>query len=78
MAIYPLFQVNMGMHGLACTGLCCQGYMADQCDEYLVYIDQITTTPELWAKLQAIFKSKVAVGIVNIRQEFFQTFARQR
>ena len=37
-------------------------------DEYLVYIDQITTTPELWAKLQAIFESKAAVGIVNIRQ----------
>ena len=44
-------------------------------DEYLVYIDQITTTPELWAKLQAIFESKAAVGIVNICWEFFRTFA---
>ena len=35
-------------------------------DEYLVYVDQITTTLELWAKLQAIFESKVAVGVVNI------------
>ena len=33
MAIYPLSWVNMALHGLACpcTGLCCQGYMADQC-----------------------------------------------
>ena len=33
MAIYPLSQVNMALHGLGCpcTGLCCQGYMADQC-----------------------------------------------
>ena len=45
-------------------------------DEYLVYIDQITTTPELWAKLQAIFESKAAVGIVNICREFFRTFAK--
>ena len=45
-------------------------------DEYLVYIDQITTTPELWAKLQAIFESKAAVSIVNICREFFQTFAK--
>ena len=44
-------------------------------DEYLVNIDQITTTPELWAKLQAIFESKAAVGIVNIHREFFRTFA---
>ena len=44
-------------------------------DEYLFYIDQITTTPELWAKLQAIFENKAAVGIVNIRWEFFWTFA---
>ena len=33
MAIYPLSQVNMALHGLGCpcTGLCCQGYIADQC-----------------------------------------------
>ena len=33
MAIYPLSWVNMALHGLGCpcTGLCCQGYMADQC-----------------------------------------------
>ena len=27
-------------------------------DEYLVYIDQTTTTPELWAKLKAILSPK--------------------
>ena len=33
MAIYPLSRVNMALDGLGCpcTGLCCQGYMADQC-----------------------------------------------
>ena len=33
MAIYPLSWVNMALDGLGCpcTGLCCQGYLADQC-----------------------------------------------
>ena len=37
-------------------------------DEYLFYIYQITTISELLAKLQAIFKSKVALAL--------STFAR--
>ena len=45
-------------------------------DEYLVYIDQNTTTPELWTRLQGIFQSKAAVGIVNLCWEFFRTFAK--
>ena len=40
-------------------------------DEYLVYIDQTMTVSELWTRLQSIFKSKAAVGVVNLRQEFF-------
>ena len=36
-------------------------------DAYLVYIDQNTTTPELWTRLQGIFQSKAANGIVNLR-----------
>ena len=55
------------------TPPCSDNHM--QAHEYLVYIDQITTTPELWAKLQAIFESKVAVNTVNICWEFFWTFA---
>jgi gag-polypeptide of LTR copia-type len=44
-------------------------------DEYLVYIDQIMTAPNIWTRLQGIFESRAAVGIVNIRREFFRTFA---
>ena len=44
-------------------------------DEYLVYIDQTTTAPELQAGLQAIFQSKVAIGMVNLHRAFFRTFA---
>ena len=43
-------------------------------DEYLVYIDQTMTVSELWTRLQSIFKSKAAVGVVNLHQEFFRTF----
>ena len=39
-------------------------------DEYLVYIDQNTTTPELGTRLQGIFQSKAAIGIVNLCREF--------
>ena len=35
-------------------------------DKYLVYVDQNTNTPELWRMLRSIFKSKAAVGTVNI------------
>ena len=39
-------------------------------DEYLVYIDQNTTTSKLWTRLQGIFQSKAAIGIVNLHREF--------
>ena len=45
-------------------------------DEYLVYLDQTMTAREIWMRLQGIFESKAAVGIVNIRREFFRTFAK--
>ena len=45
-------------------------------DKYLVYIDQTMTAREIWTRLQGIFESKAAVGIVNIRHEFFRTFAK--
>ena len=45
-------------------------------DEYLVYIDQITTTTELWVKVQAIFEYKATISIVNLCWEFFWTFAK--
>ena len=44
-------------------------------DEYLVYIDHNTTAAKLWTRLQGIFESRAAIGIVNIRQEFFWTIA---
>ena len=44
-------------------------------DEYLVYIDQTMTAPDIWTRLQGIFKSRAAIGVVNIRREFFRTFA---
>jgi gag-polypeptide of LTR copia-type len=43
-------------------------------DEYLVYINQ-TMAPDIWTRLQGIFESRAAVGIVNIRREFVRTFA---
>ena len=43
-------------------------------DEYLVYIDQTMTVSELWTGLQSIFESKAAIGVVNLRREFFRTF----
>ena len=43
--------------------------------EYLVYIDQSTTTPELWTRLKGIFESKVAIGIVNLHHEFFWAYS---
>ena len=42
-------------------------------DEQLVYINQTMTT---FASLQAIFESKGAVGIINLRWDFFWTFAK--
>ena len=44
-------------------------------NEYLVYIDQSTTTPKLWTRLQGVFESKAAVGIVNLHCKFFRTFS---
>ena len=41
-----------------------------------MYIDQTMTAREIWTRLQGIFESKAAVGIVNIRREFFRTFAK--
>ena len=35
-------------------------------DEYLVYVDQNTNMLDLWRTLRSIFKSKGAVGTVNI------------
>jgi len=35
-------------------------------DEYLVYIDETMTALELWTRLQGIFESKAAVGVINI------------
>ena len=45
-------------------------------DEYLVYIDQVTTAPELWATLQTIFESKATVGITLLWRELFRTVAK--
>lgn len=44
-------------------------------DEYLVYIDQTMTAPDVWIKLQGIFESKASVGLTHIRREFFRTMA---
>lgn len=40
-------------------------------DEYLVYINQNMTAPDIWTRLQGIFKSRAAVSIINICCEFF-------
>jgi gag-polypeptide of LTR copia-type/Pol polyprotein, beta-barrel domain/Integrase core domain/Domain of unknown function (DUF4219)/GAG-pre-integrase domain/Zinc knuckle len=44
-------------------------------DEHLVYIDQFMGSHAIWTRLQDIFESKGAVGIVNLRRDFFRTFA---
>jgi gag-polypeptide of LTR copia-type/Pol polyprotein, beta-barrel domain/Domain of unknown function (DUF4219) len=44
-------------------------------NEQLVYINQNMGAASIWTTLQAIFQSKGAVGIVNLRQDFFRTFA---
>ena len=43
-------------------------------DEYLIYIDQVSTASELWTGLQRIFQSKAAIGTIHLHQEFFWTF----
>ena len=45
-------------------------------DEQLVYINQTMTAFSVWTSLQVIFESKGTVGIVNLQQDFFQTFAK--
>ena len=40
-----------------------------------VYIDDAMTGHEIWTRLQDIFESRGAVGIVNLCREFFRTFA---
>ena len=44
-------------------------------DEHQVYIDDAMTGYEIWTRLQDIFESRGAVGVVNLRREFFRTFA---
>ena len=44
-------------------------------DEHLVYIDQFMGSHAIWTRLQKIFESKGAVGIVNLHRNFFHTFA---
>jgi gag-polypeptide of LTR copia-type/Domain of unknown function (DUF4219) len=44
-------------------------------DEQLVYINHTIGAASIWTTLQAIFESKGAVGIVNLRRDFFRTFA---
>ena len=45
-------------------------------DEYLVYIDQVSTASELWTGLQRISQSKVAIGMIHLCQIFFQMFVK--
>ena len=47
-------------------------------DEHLIYIDQFMGSHTIWTRLQGIFKSKGAVRIVNLCQDFFCTFAEDR
>ena len=46
-------------------------------DEHQVYIDDAMTGHEIWTRLQDIFGSRGAVGVVNLRREFFRTFAEE-
>ena len=45
-------------------------------DEHLVYIDQFMGSHAIWTRLQEIFESKGAVGIINLCCDFFHTFAK--
>ena len=45
-------------------------------DEHLVYVDQLMGSHATWTRLQGIFESKGAVGIVNLYRDFFHTFAK--
>ena len=44
-------------------------------DERQVYIDDAMTGHEIWTRLQDIFEPRGAVGVINLRREFFRTFA---
>ena len=46
-------------------------------DEYLVYVNKSMTATEMWTRLQGIFESRAAVGIVNLQCDYLQTIAEE-
>src|SRR6266481_8926252 len=46
-------------------------------DDYIVYTYNMTTSKGIWDALTTIFEASGPIGIINMRCQFFRTFAQE-